>query len=632
MVNDNFMVLLSFSITPVQRFIEAARTVRDLKTGSEILCWLTDRAIRAGKEKGGSLLFPWINDSEFNDVGYVKHIPNQFIMTFKDRDAAKQAEDACRVAVQNAWRDLADKVRGLLDTAWRGLNWNPGNEWDRQINSFWDLHTAVIPPADDALYKHLFGGASENDPWRRQWKVAAAVLAMNKQVRHFPGDQGIGRAKCSMMGDFEQMGPGGKLKQQNDFWTNRKVAAFSRSGIRIGQRDRLCAVALTKRFAPACGQALKHLEKEIPDTATFAIQAWVAGLEGETAEAYKQWTTAAAAYCKAMGEEADRPGRYLLADQLAEPNEEIPEGQDPSNVTSLFNAMKSARVALDVARKRANMDAPPHYFAVLALDGDHMGKWLSGDPQYVGVNLLSEDHYQKMSDALRKFGETVKGIIERYHGHLVYAGGDDLLAFVPVREALRCAIELQSKYPQLPGVKETTASVGIAICHYLHDLRSALRQARVALEDAKDNGRNRIGWRLLKRSGGDLQGILERGLAGQVLEMTKRFEEGLSDRWVYRLAETSAQLHPDASLEAAGLLCRHTLKGVEGSAAEKEGLEQAVEALWYATKCALRIRNNEWNERVQDPDQRRGGAFTLECLGAFLDALLLAVFIVRGRD
>lgn len=634
MVNNNPKTWLSFSITPVQRFIEAARTVRDLKTGSEILCWLTNAAIKAGRDQQGTLLFPGIDDTEFNVDGYVRHIPNQFIMLFDEDENARAAEAACREAVKSTWNTLAGNVQGCFDKAWGDLNWNPGDDWDKQVTSFWDLHTAVIPPADDAMHQQLFGGASEPDPWRRQWKVAAAILAMNKQVRHFPGDQGIGRAKCSMMGDFEQMGPGGPLKEQNDFWTNRKVAAFTRNGIRIGKRDRLCAVALTKRFAPVVENALKHLKNTIPDTASLAVEAWRAQAVESCAEQLNAWDIAARHFCEHMGEEADSPGRYLLDENLEElKNTEVPQDKNEQEAGNKFTPMKDARDMLFKEVRRQKMDLPPRYFAVLALDGDNMGKWLGGDRSFVDNIELNEDYYHTMSRELRKFGrETVKGIIERYHGHLVYAGGDDLLAFVPVREVLQCALELQEKYPQLPGTPPTTASVGIAICHYFHDLRSALRQARAALEEAKDNGRDRIGWRLLKRSGGDLQGILERTLAAQVLEMAQRFDAGISDRWVYRLAETSAQLHGNASVEAVGLLCRHALKRVEGSPSEKQALEQAVDTLWQQTESSLRVRNNEWNKRVQEQSQKRGVAFSLECLHVFIDALLLAIFIIRGRD
>ena len=632
-------VWLSFAITPVQRFIEAARTVRDLKTGSEILCWLTSTAICAGKNSGGQLLFPWINDAEIEDgISYVKHIPNQFIMTFDDENTAREAESICRNAVEDAWQGLATGVHELLEHGWRGLNWNPENEWNRQINSFWDIHTVVMPPADDISYNQLFGGAPESDPWRRQWKMVSAALAIGKQVRRYPGNQGIGRAKCSMMGDFQQMGPGGTLGEQNDFWTNRNVAAFTREGIRIGTRDRLCAVALAKRFSPVKTNALRELKSNVPDTATLAIEAWCAEIEEKMGPLFNAWSDAAAAYCKIMGEGADRPGRYLLDEDLKEPTEtESPDDKDVAECKAKFQAMKNARGRLFDEVRDKGIDLPPRYFAALALDGDKMGKWLSGDPDYIGNTPLNKEYYHELSSKLRVFGKsTAPEIIERHHGYLVYAGGDDLLAFLPVREVLACSLELQDAYPQLAGlVPTTTASVGISICHYSHDLRSVLRQARAALEEAKDNGRNRIGWHLLKRAGGDIQGILERPLAATLQKVAAIFERGISDRWVYRLAKTSDSLHTTAELMTGRALYRHALKRVEGSEEDKQILKSNADELWQAVCTNLQDRNDFWNSNVGNEDRRKVTGevdFTGECLQTFINALLLAIFIIRGRD
>ena len=46
MPTDSDKALLSFFLGPVQPFIEAARTVRDLWTGSYLLSWLTAAALR----------------------------------------------------------------------------------------------------------------------------------------------------------------------------------------------------------------------------------------------------------------------------------------------------------------------------------------------------------------------------------------------------------------------------------------------------------------------------------------------------------------------------------------------------------------------------------------------------------
>ena len=46
---------LSFSLTPVQSFLQAARTVRDLKVGSKLLSYLAGQAFDAAQPRAAEL-------------------------------------------------------------------------------------------------------------------------------------------------------------------------------------------------------------------------------------------------------------------------------------------------------------------------------------------------------------------------------------------------------------------------------------------------------------------------------------------------------------------------------------------------------------------------------------------------
>ncbi len=138
---------------------------------------------------------------------------------------------------------------------------------------------------------------------------------------------------------------------------------------------------------------------------------------------------------------------------------------------------------------------PSPYYAVILFDGDHMGKWLSGEksPDYVdalhskirtqveqyaysneqdeenGANherkawktLLKEDKNGKkvkrplapaihaaVSRALNDFAlHSVREIVEEdYIGKLVYAGGDDVLALTSIGHALKIAEKLRAAF------------------------------------------------------------------------------------------------------------------------------------------------------------------------------------------
>lgn len=105
---------------------------------------------------------------------------------------------------------------------------------------------------------------------------------------------------------------------------------------------------------------------------------------------------------------------------------------------------------------------PSPYFAILKLDGDFMGEWLSGERlpslEYAynsetwnklpnefkgtlkelttGKKILTPAIHASISHALRNYSlEFVRKIVEEEHlGKLVYSGGDDVLAFVNLKD------------------------------------------------------------------------------------------------------------------------------------------------------------------------------------------------------
>jgi CRISPR-associated protein Cmr2 len=126
------------------------------------------------------------------------------------------------------------------------------------------------------------------------------------------------------------------------------------------------------------------------------------------------------------------------------------------------------------------------YLAVLHMDGDSMGKRLS--------ELKTLESHQNFSQKLAEFAdEHVREIFARseYKGAaLVYAGGDDVLALLPLGIALDVADELRRTFYELTNC---SASAGIAVTPDDLPLDMALEMARKAEEDAKDNlGRNAV--------------------------------------------------------------------------------------------------------------------------------------------
>ena len=131
-------------------------------------------------------------------------------------------------------------------------------------------------------------------------------------------------------------------------------------------------------------------------------------------------------------------------------------------------------------------DDKPIYFAVLALDGDEMGKWVSGThPRmpslgdqlsdyrlrderkgarvYLEQNALGDllkrkrplnpSYHLQFSEMLANFSNfCVRRIVESFDGRLIYSGGDDVLAMLPATTALACATALRAAFRGEPEV------------------------------------------------------------------------------------------------------------------------------------------------------------------------------------
>jgi CRISPR-associated protein Cmr2 len=117
------------------------------------------------------------------------------------------------------------------------------------------------------------------------------------------------------------------------------------------------------------------------------------------------------------------------------------------------------------------------------------------------------EKHRCFSQALSSFAKEVDTIIKNNEGALVYAGGDDVLAFLPLHTVLQCADELAKNFREklksfADQEPKPTLSVGVAIVHYLDTLKEARRLAKQAEDSAKAvNGKNALAITISKRSG-----------------------------------------------------------------------------------------------------------------------------------
>jgi CRISPR-associated protein Cmr2 len=262
----------------------------------------------------------------------------------------------------------------------------------------------------------------------------------------------------------------------------RDAPAFGR--YRIGAREELDAIGLLKRTAGQPGQFVP-----VP---TIGLAAWVERAQAVCPEAMTRLIKA----CEDNGlTSVSRRSAWVQAFPF-DAQVFLP-GRVPTyfgdNRLSVDEAMRFERERIRPVLEK--LPQPYPYVACLAADGDRMGD---------AIDKLAKDGlkaHQKLSKALASFATRAKALVEEDHrGVLVYAGGDDVLAFVTLPDALACAGALAEAFHRamievLAGVdvQPPTLSVGLGVGHVLDSLADLLALGREAEHEAKKaKERNRL--------------------------------------------------------------------------------------------------------------------------------------------
>lgn len=559
--------LLTFSLSPVQSFIEAARSLQDLWSGSSILSWLTFCGMEPviSQHGPGAIVFPnlrgiplfdsWIakkvatESAPNGNANRAASIPNRFL-ALVPRESSDELIELCKARCNGEWRCLASRVfdrvkkirsNGVSDEQ----AWDSGLWWT-QVEKFFEVTVSVLPcsqstlrqfaaviqPSDiESAYPSCLAnrkqreeaassGASPAEPLLDAWPafvdIASRMHEASRSIRNRPASAPKREhypPKCTLMGSFEQMGPA-DFDASAKFW---KALGESRVGdkARIRKGDRLCAISLVKRFAMLDTELKTQLGildvERFDDTAKIAAAHW----KDRTELAWDKITN----------------GQWLHWREQNEGEEDGEEGPKGDVWTSILKA-------------RNDNGPPPAYYAILFLDVDDMGKWLRGEAPISGngskgPRAVTPLIHTTISATLTRFAvNTSPSVVEECKGTLVYAGGDDLLAFLPTDKALECAQALQTAVQCFAKtsreVFSPTVSVGIAVCHYKEDLRLALQHAREAERIAKANGKDSLALRICRHSGNTSTVLSGWPILKEVTNLVEAFRE-VSCRWAYRL-------------------------------------------------------------------------------------------------
>jgi len=557
---------LHFTLGPVQGFVSQARRTRDFWAGSFLLSWLTAHAIKAVEGARGTIEMPFVKDDDllkavkgkpvekFPKIG---SLPNNFIAEVPEGFDGNVAVNA----VQTAWKALADKVweRDKLEEA--GVC---PDLWKQQIESFWDMAWIIEP------------GREENG----KWTYNAGVLVQRKNWRTYMPPESLGD-KCTMMGEWQELSGEDRPKpgEQKKFWQRIKQTAHI-SDIELRDNERLCAIAYVKRRFVHVWQELDghkgwKLPTSVPSTSYMAAVHWLEqaiehadedklkrfhDAAKKATDGYGEWHTE----IRCIGDKVSKrslenrftslDGRVFFRSSL-ENSKEFEKGLAQPVLQALANLK-------EVKLEKSKLGLPSPFYAVLMMDGDNLGK----TKEAMGDATA-------LSAALGEFTHKVPDIVKEHNGFLIYAGGDDVLAILPLEDALPCAAAVRAKYMDIfkaKGLKKDDYSISAAIeyAHMKLPLTMILKDAHQLLDDvAKDaTGRDAVACRVWKPGGQqqtwamlwdkalDEDGNVKLAKLAKKLGEDEQGEPGYANKLLYHIRETLEMLDGAGDIEHEGIL------------------------------------------------------------------------------
>ena len=499
-------IWLDVSIGPVQGFVAQSRRTRDLWGSSYLLAFLSAHAMHGISQAGGTILrpsvaedplFTWISAKKAGTAApgeppRIGSVPNHFVAELDAGADPAAVAQAGVDALHKAWWQVQQAVWQRFVNGPSALGQGTAAIWARQAAAFWE----VFWTAGDS---EAAGGLLAR---RKHWR--------SQRLPDEPGD------KCTLMPDFQELSglvssQGRNAREQQDaFWhrLRRDVGPLE-----LRPNERLCAIALVKRLFPRVAGKAIGWELDVsrwPSTAGMAAVPW---LRRVSKVAPPEAAAFAKALCEAVPKEAVRvspvaipaleglngpllgiDAKFLQTNFLnGKELDDLNEGATSEQRSHLIELLRKLQDARDDQGIR--FGSAPVFYALLLADGDRLGQ------------LVGSLGGETVGSALAAFTAAVPDLVRQHDGVTVYAGGDDVLALLPVPSALACADALAEAYAgvfrQVNAQAQATLSAAVVFSQVRLPLMAVLGEAHLLLDDvAKDqNGRNSLAVAVLKRGG-----------------------------------------------------------------------------------------------------------------------------------
>ena len=528
---------------------------------------------------------------------------------------------------------------GFLDSpAWKVL----------QKELHWDDKTTFWAPNPGALYPAVH-------------ELAERALAAAKAVRPFAQNPQQGW-RCSLTGETEWLTTDkaqllhSYRTQTDTLWTRiaSKKKAWAKKGEHLGALPAIKRLWPTL-FAEEVGRALGAVgrgdganngsaQRFVVSTRTMAlahqIDQWLErgglGAEGLAAALDRDAVEPVALPRRLMLRHAANPAALDDAKRLPALLDAADEAESEAQARHLQDLVRRTLRGEGEASDRLET-----YYGMLLMDGDRMGAWLAGGDEYAisyreswhpdvrdgfdkhaqrqpllrayanQKRAVSPNRHLAISGALNDFSLVVaRHVVETEHlGRLIYAGGDDVLAMLPVADLLpamqrlrvaysghdpahvdgqRVGLALKSGFAMLNGRlmrmmgQRATASCGAVMAHHQAPLTAVMRELRLAEQRAKgEGGRDAFSLAIVKRSGGAVIVTAKWGEPMKLLRDLRGFlqDDRVSRRAVYNSFEWLKDLPRDQPDMLASLLAYQLSRQADVAACKKHKVPELAQRL-----------------------------------------------------
>lgn len=478
--------LLILSVGPVQSMIVSARKSRDLWSGSGLLSELAKACAQALYNKKADLIFPAIDEDparlNSNSDFSVGNKIQALVQAHSNEEVLELVNHVKQAAKARFLKEAAVVLQEL-----KTLNDLRLDIWEQQINDYLEIQAA-------------WANLSNTGSYAEAVNLAGQTLASRKATRDF-------KAAASSPYETERMLPKSSLdgSLETILKEDKKLKSQTRRKLGLSASEQLDSLGVIKRLG------LKKQAEQFTPFSRITADAWIEKV-AQDAQGPALLETLSAAYQQLV--QADMAtrvqGNQGIYANLAYDSQFLYRYRLEAEQATC-NDIEEARLLSEFGQAIKpiwrKFGQPCSYGVLLLADGDRMGELLD-------QATCVEDH-KAVTTGLSFFAGQVADIMRQYRGHCIYAGGDDVLGFVPLDQAYECAKALSLAFAnslektakELNAKTPPTLSVGLAIAHHLTPLSKIRQLAAQAEKHAKGDHvaaelrRNALGVALDVRSG-----------------------------------------------------------------------------------------------------------------------------------